>query len=155
MLKEKQTYKNLIHSIMRIVEDFDIQKTKENEENEKKRKKKKTVQRDEEMIKTRSIKLNVDMKNDESDDMNELNNDNVEEILMITISAAEKSSENDMENQVLKNKDKIKKRKSSTNKYQKLLLLFNLHADLHLNKMIREYAIVMNLNVLSKEMKHM
>ena len=86
---------------MRIVEDFDIQKIKKNEENEKEKKKKEekeAVQINEKIIKTRSIKLNVDMKNNESDDMNEFNNDDVEEILLITLSAAEKSSENNMKN---------------------------------------------------------
>ena len=155
MLEKRQTYKNLIHSIIKIVENFGIQKTKENEKNEKKKEKKETMQIDEKMIKTKSIKLNVDMKDNENDDMNELNNDDVEKAFLITLSTVEELSENDMKNQILKNRNKTRKRKSSANKYQKLLLLFNLHVDLHLSEMIRKYAIVMNLNVLSKEMKHM
>ena len=158
ILEKKQTYKNLIHLTIKIVEGFDIQKARKNEKNEKKKKKKEkkeAMQINEKMIKAKSIKLNADMKNNESNDINEFNNDDVEKIFLITLSTVEESSENDMKNQVLKDRNKIKERKSSTNKYQKLLLLFNLHADLHLNEIIKKYAIVMNFNVLFKKMKHM
>ena len=50
---------------------------------------------------------------------------------------------------------KRKDRKSKTGKYNKLLTLFNVHADLHLVEMIKKYIIIMNLNVLFFEMKHM
>ena len=50
------------------------------------------------MIKTKSIKLNIDMKNNENDGMNELNNDDAEKVFLITLSAVEKSNENDMKN---------------------------------------------------------
>ena len=50
---------------------------------------------------------------------------------------------------------KIKNRKSVTNRFKKLLSLFNVHVELYLKKMTTKYTIVMNLNVLTKKMKHM
>lgn len=41
------------------------------------------------------------------------------------------------------------------NWFKKLLALLNVHAGLHLAKMAREYAIVMNVNVLVGELVHM
>ena len=51
--------------------------------------------------------------------------------------------------------EKKRGRKYKGDKYKKLLALPNVHAGLHLADMAREYATVMNLNVLSYEMKHM
>ena len=45
--------------------------------------------------------------------------------------------------------------KLKDDKYKKFFVLFNVHADLHLIDMTREYVIVINVNVLSYEMKHM
>ena len=56
------------------------------------------MQINEKIIKTKSIKLNVDIKNNESDNMNEFNNDNIEEVFLITLSAVEKSNENNIKN---------------------------------------------------------
>ena len=92
IFERKQAYKNLIHSVMKIVEDFNIQKTKENEE------KRKIMQINEKIIEIRSIKLNADIKDDESEILNEFNNDDVEKAFMITLSTVEKSNENDMKN---------------------------------------------------------
>ena len=98
MFKKRQTYKNLIHLIIKIVKDFDIQKTRKNEENEEKKEKRETVQINKKMIKTKLIKLNVDTKDNESDDMNEFYNDDVEETFLIMLSTVEKFDENDMKN---------------------------------------------------------
>ena len=97
IFEERQTNKNLIYLIMKIVEDFDIQKTRKKEE-KKRKKKREAMQINEKIIKIRSIKLNVDVKNNENDDMNKLNNDDIEEILLIILSAVEKSNKNDMKN---------------------------------------------------------
>ena len=56
------------------------------------------MQIDEEMIKTRLLKLNVDIKDNENDDINEFNNNDVKEVLMITLSTIEKSNKNNMKN---------------------------------------------------------
>ena len=48
-----------------------------------------------------------------------------------------------------------KDRKLKDDKYKKLFVLLNVHVDLHFVNMTREYVIVMNVNVLSYEMKHM
>ena len=50
---------------------------------------------------------------------------------------------------------KKRDRKSKASKYEKLLTLLNVHVDLYFTKMIKEYMIIMNLNVLFFEMKHM
>ena len=50
---------------------------------------------------------------------------------------------------------KIKNRKFITNRFKKLLNLFNVYVEFHLKKWTTKYAIVMNLNVLIKKMKHM
>ena len=47
-----------------------------------------------------------------------------------------------------------KNRKLKDDKYKKLFALFNVHADLHFVDMTREYVTVINVNVLSYEMKH-
>ena len=46
-------------------------------------------------------------------------------------------------------------RKHKKDKYKKFLALFNVHVGLHLTDMARKYATIINLNVLSYEMKHM
>ena len=53
-----------------------------------------------------------------------------------------------------KQKGKRKGRKPQDTKYQKLLSLPNVHAGLHLAENAREYATVMNSNVLAGELKH-
>ena len=50
---------------------------------------------------------------------------------------------------------KKRNRKYKENKYKKFLALFNVHVGLHLTDMTRKYVIMMNLNVLLYEMKHM
>ena len=50
---------------------------------------------------------------------------------------------------------KQKKRRSSRKKFERLLTLSNVHAELHLTNIAREYATVMNLSVLTEKMKHM
>ena len=51
-------------------------------------------------------------------------------------------------------KGKSKRRKPRDTKYQKLLSFPNIHAGLHLAENAREYATVMNSNVLAGELKH-
>ena len=51
-------------------------------------------------------------------------------------------------------KGKSKRRKPRDTKYQKLLSLPNVHAGLHLAENAREYATVMNSNVLAGKLKH-
>ena len=155
VLEGRQAYKNLIHSAMRTAEGFGIQEARENGENEEEGEEGEAVQIDEEVVEARSVELNAGMGDNGSDGMDELNNDDAEEALLVTLSAAGESGESDMENQVLGDRDRTRGRKPSANKYQKLLLLPNLHAGLHLSEMAREYATVMNLNVLPGEMKHM
>ena len=50
---------------------------------------------------------------------------------------------------------KKKNKKHKKNKYKKFFALFNVYVDLHLTNITREYIIMMNLNVLLYEMKHM
>ena len=47
-----------------------------------------------------------------------------------------------------------RERKFKDDKYKKLLTLSNVHVDLHLAAMTREYETIMNLNVLAEELKH-
>ena len=49
---------------------------------------------------------------------------------------------------------KKRDRESKISKYEKLLTLLNVHADLYFAKIIKEYMIIMNLNVLFFEIKH-
>ena len=48
-----------------------------------------------------------------------------------------------------------KDHKSKVNKFENFLALFNVHVELHFVENAREYAIVMNSNVLVKNFKHM
>lgn len=52
-------------------------------------------------------------------------------------------------------KKKKRERKLKENKFDNLLRLLNVHADLHLVDNAREYVTIMNVNVLAEEMKHM
>ena len=56
------------------------------------------MQINEKIINARSIILNVNIKNNENNDMNEFNNNDVEEMFLIILSAVEKSNENNMKN---------------------------------------------------------
>ena len=49
---------------------------------------------------------------------------------------------------------KIKIHKFIDFKFKKLLILFNIHAKLYLNKITREYITIMNLNIFTKKMKY-
>ena len=51
----------------------------------------------------------------------------------------------------VKGKDK---RKVKNNKFEKFLKLFNIHANLHFANNVKKYATMMNLNVLTEELKH-
>ena len=48
-----------------------------------------------------------------------------------------------------------KDRKFNNDKYKKLFVLFNVHVNLHLVDITRKYVIVMNVNFLLYEIKHM
>ena len=48
-----------------------------------------------------------------------------------------------------------KNRKIKVNKFESLLTFFNVYFDFYFADMIREYKIIMNMNVLIDEMKHM
>ena len=48
-----------------------------------------------------------------------------------------------------------KNRKIKVNKFESLLTFFNVYLDFYFANMIREYKIIMNINVLINEMKHM
>ena len=100
-----------------------------------------------------------DDENDEKYDDQE--NNVLQNVLFLTA-----NDSHNFENEILFIQERIKQaksmtakkrrdRKSRTSKYDKLLTLFNVHADLHLAKMIRKYMIIMNLNVLFFEIKHM
>ena len=55
---------------------------------------------------------------------------------------------------VLTKKKRRERQRTITFKYEKLLSLSNVHAELHLTDMAREYATLMNCNVLADELKH-
>ena len=66
-----------------------------------------------------------------------------------------------MSNNKAKDKIKIKKMNDKRErfreqkfKYEKLVKLFNVHADLHIIEIIREYETAINYNVLLSELKH-
>ena len=48
-----------------------------------------------------------------------------------------------------------KNQKFKDDKYKKFLVFFNIHVDLHFVDITRKYVIIMNVNVLSYEIKHM
>ena len=53
-----------------------------------------------------------------------------------------------------KNLSQKKNKKYKKDKYKKLLALFNIHVDLHLTNMTREYVTIINLNILLYKIKY-
>ena len=88
---------------------------------------------------------------------NEIKNNNVAIMNDIFFVVANSNSN---ENFLVKSKTRIvfkatknKKRQFTKLKFKKLLMLFNIHAKLHLNEMTRKYVTIMNLSVLIEKNK--
>ena len=143
VLKNKQTYQDLINCVIETTTKFDEKQTHD-------------------------VDLIDDDLNFFANDFREKNlnffanvfeNENV--VKMKNVLFAMKKSNDDVD--VLKMKSEIrivtrvrnKKRSFSKKKFKKFLIFFNVHAKLHLNEMTKKYVIVMNLNVLTEKMKHM
>ena len=97
---------------------------------------------------------NFNKRNDENSN-EKINNQNeiMLKMLFIVVDFVD-SIDVDFTNNLLTQFKKIKNRKFITSRFKKLLNLFNVHVELHLKKIATEYAIVINLNVLIKKMKH-
>ena len=133
VLQDRQAYQDLIRCAIESVKSFDrIQKDHENQ-------------------------------NENLSDVNSLTNNDShqdEDLLTNILSNVESMKDSKDMNFLLissqtRKRVKQKRRRSSRKKFEKLLTLSNVHAELHLIDMTREYATVMNLSVLTEEMKYM
>ena len=93
------------------------------------------------------------IKNDEN--LNKDANENEDNESMLNLFSNAKNSNDSTFFVQFQKRIKSRERSTSSNKFKKLLSLFNVHARLHLTNMTREFETIMNLNVFADEMKHM